>query len=79
MTDKMTKQLQETIKTEVENLKKRKSELLDELNKIDNKISSFQNICTHKDENGKSLFKQVGYDSHKTYYKCSICGYEYDE
>jgi len=34
-------------------------------------IKSFQEICKHD-------MKYDGHDSHKNYYKCSICGYEND-
>jgi hypothetical protein len=41
-------------------------------------IEGFQEVCTHKNEDGESLMRYSGHDSHKTYYECSICGYEDD-
>jgi hypothetical protein len=41
-------------------------------------IEGFQDVCTHKDEDDESLMRYSGNDSHKTYYKCSTCGYEDD-
>jgi DNA repair exonuclease SbcCD ATPase subunit len=41
-------------------------------------IEGFQSVCTHKNEDGESAMSYDGHDSHKTYYKCSICGYEDD-
>jgi hypothetical protein len=43
-----------------------------------NAINGFQDVCTHKNEDGESLMRYSGHDSHKTYYECSICGYEDD-
>jgi hypothetical protein len=39
-------------------------------------ISGFQDVCKHEHEDGTSTMVYDGHDSHKTYYKCSICGYE---
>lgn len=41
-------------------------------------IEGFQDVCKHELEDGKSAMSYDGHDSHKTYYKCSICGYEDD-
>jgi DNA repair exonuclease SbcCD ATPase subunit len=41
-------------------------------------IEGFQSVCTHKNEDGESTMCYSGHNSHKTYYKCSICGYEDD-
>ncbi len=41
-------------------------------------IEGFQEVCTHKNEDGSSAMHYDGHSSHKTYYKCSICGYEDD-
>ena len=41
-------------------------------------IEAFHEVCTHKDEDGNKAMIYDGHDSHKTYYKCSICGYETD-
>lgn len=43
-----------------------------------NAINGFQQVCTHKNEDGESTMSYDGHDSHKTYYKCSICGYKDD-
>jgi hypothetical protein len=41
-------------------------------------IEGFQEVCKHKHEDGTNAMSYDGHDSHKTYYKCSICGYEDD-
>jgi hypothetical protein len=41
-----------------------------------NAIESFQNACEHKNLDGSDAMKYYGRDSHKSYYECSICGYE---
>jgi len=38
-------------------------------------IEGFQDVCKHENEDGSSTMSYDGHDSHKTYYKCSICGY----
>jgi DNA repair exonuclease SbcCD ATPase subunit len=38
-------------------------------------IEGFQDVCKHEHEDGSSTMSYDGHDSHKTYYKCSICGY----
>lgn len=38
-----------------------------------------QSQCSHKLDSGCSAFKYDGHDSHKRFYKCIICGHEYDE
>ena len=43
-----------------------------------NGIKAFQDACTHKHEDGSKAMVYDGHDSHKTYYKCTICGYEDD-
>ena len=39
-------------------------------------IEGFQDVCKHEHEDGTNAMSYDGHDSHKTYYKCSICGYE---
>jgi hypothetical protein len=41
-----------------------------------NAIESFQNACEHKNLDGSDAMGYYGRDSHKSYYECSICGYE---
>lgn len=41
-------------------------------------IEGFQGVCTHKNEDGSKAMIYDSHDSHKTYYKCTICGYEDD-
>ena len=41
-------------------------------------IEGFQDVCKHELEDGSSAMCYDSHDSHKTYYKCSICGYEDD-
>jgi hypothetical protein len=39
-------------------------------------ISALQKLCDHKYQDGKSAFRDSGNDSHYSYKKCEICGYE---
>ncbi len=39
-------------------------------------ISALQKCCTHKNPDGTSAFRDSGNDSHYSYEKCEICGYE---
>lgn len=41
-------------------------------------IEGFQSVCTHKHEDGSKAMIYDGHNSHKTYYKCTICGYTDD-
>lgn len=41
-------------------------------------IEGFQGVCTHKNDDGSKAMIYDSHDSHKTYYKCTICGYEDD-
>jgi hypothetical protein len=41
-------------------------------------IEGFQDVCKHEHEDGTKAMSYDGHDSHKTYYKCSICGYKDD-
>ena len=43
---------------------------------IDDAISALQKTCSHTDEKGKSTYVYDSHDSHKTYYKCTICNKE---
>ena len=48
-----------------------------ELAAVTDKLIKFgQSICTHTGPGGEDLMVEDGYDSHKTYYKCSNCGKE---
>ena len=60
----------------ISELQKELDELKEKRTKIENAIKALQNICEHKLEDGSSAFELEGNDSHKDYYKCSICGYE---
>jgi hypothetical protein len=44
------------------------------IDNIDSAIESFRKVCKHTDNDGNDLMEYVGHDSHKDYYKCSICG-----
>ena len=60
----------------IETLEREKTELKNRLNVIDKAIDSVQKVCKHKLDNGKTAKEIIGNDSHKTHYKCSICGWE---
>lgn len=64
------------MKETMNNLKLERDKITDRLTKIDKAIKSFQNVCTHKNNKGESTMIYEGHDSHKNYYKCSICEFE---
>jgi hypothetical protein len=35
-----------------------------------------ENECNHIDEDGCDMFVEIGYDSHRNYYECKLCGKE---
>ena len=39
-------------------------------------IGALQKVCDHKYPDGKSAFRDSGNDSHYSYEKCEICGYQ---
>jgi hypothetical protein len=57
-------------------LKNEHSVLKAQINGYYNAIESFQNVCEHKKQDGSDSMEYYGHDSHKSYYRCSICGYE---
>ena len=63
------------MKEEILKLQKEHKQLMERVVTIENAIKAFQLVCEHK-ENGKDTMVYIGHDSHKNYYKCSICGYE---
>jgi len=60
----------------IEDLEKEKEVLKERINTINVVLEGMRKLCKHVDENGVSTFVSDGHDSHKEYYKCSICGYE---
>ena len=64
------------MKEYITELQKERKKLLMKIDKIDKAITAFQNLCNHKNEDGSSAMEHEGHDSHKDFYKCSICGYE---
>lgn len=57
-------------------LKSKYNELNEQIKGFSKAIEGFQSVCSHKNEDGESVMRYSGHDSHKTYYKCEICGYE---
>jgi len=57
------------MKEEIEKLLAEKKVLLERVKNIESAIEAFQKVCTHK-------MICEGHDSHKNYYKCTICGHE---
>lgn len=57
-------------------LKNERSVLKAQINGYNNAIESFQNVCEHKKQDGSDAMEYYGHDSHKSHYRCSICGYE---
>ena len=64
------------MKETIEKLLKEKKELEKKINLIDDAVDAFQKVCDHKHPDGSDAFDISGNDSHYTYYKCEICGYE---
>jgi uncharacterized protein YoxC len=48
----------------------------EERQKVIDAISALQEVCTHTDADGKSAFRDSGHNSHYSYEKCELCGYE---
>jgi hypothetical protein len=65
---------QETIDT----LQYQYDELAHQIKGFSKAIEGFQSVCTHLNEDNTTSMHYDSHDSHKTYYKCSICGYEDD-
>jgi hypothetical protein len=59
-------------------LKQKYDELNEQIKGFSKAIEGFQSVCSHKHEDGSKAMIYDGHDSHKTYYKCTICGYEDD-
>lgn len=57
-------------------LKNDYNHLKNQIKGYNNAIESFQNACDHKNLDGSDAMEYSGRDSHKSYYECSICGYE---
>ena len=62
----------------IDKLQYRYDELSQQIKGFNKAIEGFQSVCTHKHEDGSSAMSYSGHDSHKSYYECSICGYEDD-
>lgn len=59
----------------IKQLESERETLMDRVNKIDKLIESFREICDHKNLDGSDAMVYEGHTSHKTYYKCTICGF----
>lgn len=59
----------EKLRAEESSLFNDKLAIEERIKKIKSAIEALQSLCKHD-------MQQDGHDSHKTYYKCSICGYE---
>ena len=62
----------------IDKLQYQYDELKHQIKGFNKAIEGFQSVCTHKNEDGTKAMVYSGHDSHKTYYECSICGYEDD-
>ena len=60
----------------IQNLETERQTLKDRIDVINNAIEAFQKVCKHTNEDGSNAMEYEGHDSHKNYYKCTICGYE---
>jgi peptide subunit release factor 1 (eRF1) len=68
--------LKEKYMNDVTDLYEEKRILEDRLKKVDIAIRAMQSLCYHKKPDGTSAMVFSGNDSHKDYYKCSLCGFE---
>jgi prefoldin subunit 5 len=59
-------------------LKNEYTTLKNQIKGYSNAINDLQSVCEHKNLDGSDAMKYSGRDSHKSYYECSICGYEND-
>ena len=62
------------MKETIKRLEKEEVLAREKLDKIRNAITALQDVCEHKLEDGSDAYEVEGNDSHKTYYKCKICG-----
>lgn len=58
----------------INSLLKERDELKERIDKIDDAIEAFQKVCKHTHPDGKSAMELEGYDSHKDWYICTLCG-----
>lgn len=58
----------------IKELKIQRADFQERINRIDNAINAFQDVCTHRDEKGEDAYESIGHDSHHDHYECSICG-----
>lgn len=63
-------------KVVVSELKKQRDYHKEEADKLQKTIKQLQEVCTHKLEDGSDAMEWYGNDSHKDYYRCTICGKE---
>lgn len=61
------------LKEQVESLVQEKEDLQSRINKVRSTLASLQELCTHNLPDGKDAYENVGHDSHKDHYECSIC------
>ena len=59
-------------------LKSKHNELNEQIKGFSKAIEGFQSVCKHEHPDGSKAMVYSGHDSHKTYYTCTICGYEDD-
>lgn len=64
------------MKKQIEKFYTQRDLLLERVGKLDKAIEAFQNVCEHKHEDGSDALEHTGNDSHHTWYKCTICGYQ---
>ena len=62
------------MKEQIQKLKNERDKIMDRVRKIDTAITSLQQVCNHKYEDGTSAMKCIGHDSHDDHYECQICG-----
>lgn len=54
------------------------NELNEQIKGFSKAIEGFQSVCKHEHPDGSNAMVYSWNNSHKTYFKCAICGYEDD-
>lgn len=60
----------------IDELRKKAKAAEDKAMEFMHAVAALQKVCTHNNPDGTSAFRSSGNDSHYSYEKCEICGYE---
>jgi len=64
------------IQSVIQELERKKKYHQEEVDKLRKAIDALQKTCPHKWDDGTKAYEYEGHDSHKTWYKCKICGHD---